>query len=538
MGIVKRAHADEHPELVRGLMQARAYPRAHGVEHLETHISHVFLTGEHAYKIKKPVDFGFLDFSTLALRRRFCEEELRINRRLAPDLYLAVVAITGTPAQPQVEGEGAPIEYAVKMRQFAQDGLLERVLERGELTRAMVDELAAEVARFHGMVPRAEPGSAFGSAQSIVAPAMQNFEQLAPLLTATDDRAALDRLRAWTERLSGSLAARFGERQRDGFVRECHGDLHLANMVLIDGRVRIFDAIEFNPELRWIDVMNEIAFVVMDLAARGRGDLGARFLNAYLQHTGDYAGVRVLRYYVVYRAVVRAKIAAMRAGQVAGAERDALAGKCRRHLELAERTAFDPPPVLVILHGPSGSGKTWASQPILESVGAIRIRSDVERKRLYGLAASAHAGAAVGEGIYTPQAFHQTYARLAQLAEAVLDGGYTVLVDATFLKRAQRDVMGTLAARLGVRFVIASFVASEATLSARVARRAAAGADASDAGPAVLTAQLRDQEPLRADEQALAVRFDTERLTEPELRVLAHALVEPRGGTDARDRSG
>jgi aminoglycoside phosphotransferase family enzyme/predicted kinase len=527
VGIVRRAAEDAYPELVRGLLDPRAYPHAGQVEHLETHISHVFLTGAHAYKIKKPLDLGFLDFSTLDQRRTFCEEEVRINRRLAPDLYLAVVPIAGPVDAPRVEGDGEPIEYAVKMRQFAQDGLLENVLERGELTAQLIDALAAEVAAFHGSVPRAPAGGPYGGVQGIVGPAQQNFEQLAPLLRTDEDRALLDHLRLWTDRQSQALGPRLERRQRDGFVRECHGDLHLGNMVLIDGRVRIFDAIEFNPALRWIDVISEIAFVVMDLAARGRDDLGSRFVNAYLEHTGDYAGVRMLRYYVVYRALVRAKVAAMRAAQpgLSEAQRHALAQKCSLHLALAQRTASPPLPVLVIHHGLSGSGKTTCSQTILEAIGAIRIRSDVERKRLGGFEAAARTGSALGAGIYSGDATRATYTRLAALAEEVLAGGYTVLVDATFLQRERRAAFRALADRLHVPLRIAVFTARHETLVARIVARSERGTDASEAGLEVLAAQLRNQESLTAEEQALAVRFDTERASRPDVEALAHQLI-------------
>jgi predicted kinase len=366
-----------------------------------------------------------------------------------------------------------------------------------------------------------------GSVASIVGPARQNFEQLAPLLAAQQDLDLLARLQAWTDRHSAQLAARLEARQRNGWVRECHGDLHLGNMVLLEGRVRVFDAIEFNPALRWIDVINEVAFVVMDLAAHGRRDLGARFLNAYLEHTGDYEGVRLLRYYVVYRAVVRAKIAAMRAVQ-AGAgepERESLMRKCSRHLAIAQDAAEGAAAALVIHHGLSGSGKTSCSQTILETIGAVRIRSDVERKRLQGLKAEARTGSGLGAGIYAPDATRETYARLAALAEAVLSGGYPVLVDATFLKREQRDAFHALARRLHVPFRIAHFAASHETLVARIASRTAQGSDASEAGPQVLEAQLRIREPLAADEEAVAVCFDTERLTGSEIGALARTLI-------------
>jgi aminoglycoside phosphotransferase family enzyme/predicted kinase len=530
VGILQRPATHEYAALVRALSRPAAYPGGRApVTHLETHISHVFLVGDNAYKIKKPLELGFLDFSTLEKRRHFCEEELRINRRLAPELYLAVVPIGGSEDAPRVEGSGPALEYAVKMRRFAQDGLLERVLERGALTPAHIDEIAAQVARFHAVAGRAEAGGRFGSAASVIGPALQNFDQLAPLLGAAAGRGTLEILRRWSIRQNQLLAGRFDERQRAGFVRECHGDLHLGNMVLIDGAMRIFDAIEFNPELRWIDVINEVAFLAMDLAAKGRDDLAWRFVNGYLEHTGDYDGTRVLRYYLVYRAVVRAKVAAIRAAQPdSGAqERGALQEKAGRHLDLALRFARDEEPALIIHHGLSGSGKTTCSQIILETIGAIRIRSDLERKRMHGLEAAARTGAPVGGGIYAAQDTAATYDRLARAAEAALAGGFPVLVDATFLHRAQRDAFRKLAARLDVPFRIAHFEAPPDVLRQRVSARARQGLDASEAGLTVLEHQFRSIEPLTADEQALAVRFDTGQLDAEQVRTRARELLLP-----------
>jgi hypothetical protein len=528
VGILQRRATHEHAALVRGLTRPAAYPQGGApVTHLETHISHVFLVGDHAYKIKKPLELGFLDFSTLEKRRHYCEEELRINRRLAPELYLAVVPIAGSEDAPRVEGSGPALEYAVKMRRFAQDGLLERVLERGELTPARIDEIAAQVARFHTVAERAKAGGRFGSAASVTGPALQNFDQLAPLVGEGPDRGMLEILRRWTIRQNDLLTGRFDERQRAGFVRECHGDLHLGNMVLIDGAVRIFDAIEFNPELRWIDVMNEVAFLAMDLAAKQRDNLAWRFVNGYLEHTGDYDGARVLRYYLVYRAIVRAKVAAIRAAQpdTAAQVRRALQEKCGLHLALAKRFAQDEAPILIIHHGLSGSGKTTCSQIILEAIGAIRIRSDLERKRMHGLEATARTGAPVGGGIYAAQDTADIYDGLARAAEAALAGGFPVLVDATFLKRTQRQAFRGLAARLGVPFRIAHFEASPQVLRARVMAREQQGTDASEAGLAVLDHQMRTAEALTLDEAASRVSFDTERMNPDAIRAQAQQLL-------------
>jgi len=536
MGVLLREASYAYAALVRGMSQPAAYPQpTNAIAHLETHISHVFLAGELAYKIKKPLELGFLDFSTLEKRRYFCEEELRINRRLAPDLYLAVVPITGSEQAPRVEGDGPAIEYAVKMRRFAQDDLLERVLERGALSPALIDELAAQVARFHAEVARAPAGGRFGSAQSIVGAALQNFDQLAPLLTTQADSAALEGLRRWTAAQSERLAAIFDGRQRAGFVRECHGDLHLGNIVLVDGAVRIFDAIEFNPELRWIDLINEIAFLAMDLATRRRNDLAWRYVNRYLEHTGDYDGVRLLRYYLVYRAIVRAKVAAIRATQPDSdaRERQALEDKYRRHLALAEHFAQQARPALVIHHGLSGSGKTSCSEAVLEALGAIRIRSDVERKRMHGLTAAQRTGAAVGEGLYDAQATLGTYERLAELARACLAGGFPTLVDAAFLQRAQREAFRALARSLAVPFRIACFTAPVEVLRARVAARQRQGGDASDAGLAVLERQLRSIEPLTPEELASSVCFDTQAIDAEQIRRHAQQLLGAEASPDS-----
>src|SRR6266516_4567782 len=276
---------------------ARFGPDCEQVTVLETHISYVLLTGRYAYKLKKAVDFGFLDFTTLAARRHFCEEELRLNRRLAPALYLDVVPITGSVDAPIVGGDGIAIEYAVKMGEFPQDALASGLLTRGELVPADIDALAAMVAAFHGAIEVAAAGAGFGAPEGILQRAQDNCSALLPLL---DDPA---------ERAHAARRGAFLRRVEEGFVRECHGDLHLGNIARIDGELTIFDCIEFNPALRWIDVMSEVAFTVMDLEDRGRADLSHRFLNAYLERTGDYSGLAVLRFYLVYRALVRAKIA-------------------------------------------------------------------------------------------------------------------------------------------------------------------------------------------------------------------------------------
>ena len=484
--------------------EQRRLVTAFGLPIVETHISYVLLGGAFAYKVKKAVDLGFLNFTTIEARRFYCEEELALNRRLAPSIYLDVVPITGTADAPTLEGAGAPIEYAVKMRQFDQDGLLSRVLDRDELTTERVDEIAAEVASFHTRTARAGADISYGRPELVVEPARQNFDQMLQTVRDAGDRADLERLHAWTDAEATRCRPAFESRNRDGYVRECHGDLHLGNIALIDGKVTLFDCIEFNPAMRWIDVMSDVAFLVMDLRDRKRPDLASRFLNAYLELTGDYGGLAVLRFYVAYRALVRAKIAVLRLAQPSDENgRQQLTDEYRGYLALAAKATALPHPTLLITHGVTGSGKSTRAQAVVDSMGAIRIRSDVERKRLQNLQPLARTDSALGGGLYTSERDRQTYDRLADLARAALGAGYTAIVDAAFLQRWQRDLLKSVAVDLGVPFAIADCSAPEPVLRERVLRRQERGRDASEATIDVLDDQFAHADPLSSEELAL-----------------------------------
>jgi uncharacterized protein len=502
---------DDQARLVRALTNPALY--GHGctaVRVIETHISYVLLTGRHAYKIKKAVDLGFLDFTNLAARHFYCDRELELNRRLAPAIYLEVVAITGAIDAPRIGGDGPAVEYAVKMREFPQDALLTCVLARKALTAAHIDTLASVVAAFHTSAPRAEPGSRFGSPREILDLAIENFTEIEPLLEQDSDRRAAADLRRWTEREHAARATLFSERQRSGFVRECHGDLHLGNIALVDGLVTIFDCIEFNEDMRWSDVVADVAFLVMDLRDRGRPDLASRFLLGYLERTGDYDGVQILRFYVVYRAMVRAKVACMRASQIDAAARAAKTAEYREYLSLAARCARPDAAGIVITRGLSGSGKTTRSAALVEYAGAIRVRTDVERKRIHGLAPLARTESELDVGLYSAAATERTYSRVASLARTVAGAGYPVVVDGTFLRRRDRDQFRAVAADLKVPFAIVDFVASVETLRARIRERREAGTDASDADLQVLERQRQSAEPIAPDERAVTVTYDAE----------------------------
>ncbi len=504
---------DAHDRLRQALTDRSVYEHpTTEIAVLQTHISWVVLTGPYAYKVKKPVNLGFVDFSTLAKRHFFCQEELRLNRRLAPQLYLEVVAMYGTPERPRFHDGGAPMEYAVKMVQFPQEILLSHLVDAGQLQVAHIDHLAQEVSAFHARIATADPLSRFGTPEVIYQPVQETLQHLCDAIDDPDRQAHARELEAWCQRTFAAHRPDFVARKRDGFVRECHGDMHLGNMILLDAAVVIFDCIEFNDDFRWIDVASDVAFLTMDLEDRGRPDLAHRFFNGYLEATGDYGLLVPLPFYLTYRAMVRARVAGIRLGQADLAPAEAAHARevFGTYLDLAQRYIRPSRPRLVITHGVSGSGKTHHTQPLVEATGAIRLRSDVERKRLFGLAPLERSTGRNDLDLYVPEATQRTYEHLAQQAARVVEAGFPVIVDATFLKRAQRDAFRRLAAQLGVPFTILEFRAHAETLRRRVAQRSAQGDDASEADLAVLHGQLAALEPLTAAEQVYAVTIDTD----------------------------
>ena len=503
----------DQAELIQSLRDPASYRHAvDTVSVIETHISSILLAGEYAYKIKKPVNFGFVDFSTLEKRLLYCNEEIRLNRRLAPALYLGVVPVTGTPSRPLMDGAGPAIEYAVKMRQFPQESMADRLLEQDRILPERMDELAKIVAAFHQTLPRAGAQTVFGTRGVIGKYVLQNFDHIAGA-EAESDAKALASLRDWTVSELERCSRLFEQRRTDGFVRECHGDLHLGNIAVIDDRPVIFDCIEFNPELRWIDVMSEVAFMAMDLEDRGRPAYAARFLNRYLELTGDYEGISPLRFYMTYRAMVRAKVRWLLANQPHLDKSASLQAKeqSMTYLRLAEKYAAERRPALLITHGLSGSGKTFFTQPVLEALDAVRIRSDIERKRLFQIDPTTRPEAGIAQGIYDKAAGDRTYARLAELASRILKAGWSVIVDATFLEKKRRDRFRELARENNAPFLIMDFEAGEAVLRDRLRGRSRKGKDASDADIVVLEQQMKEYQPLTAEEREFALLIDTEK---------------------------
>lgn len=501
--------SDDHDRLVARLREPHRYPHpVTQVTPVSTHISSLLLTDDFAYKLKKPLDLGFLDFTTRAQREYACDEELRLNGRLAPAIYLRRVAVTGTPDDPAIEGDGPVIDTAVQMRRFDDSLRFDRLLEAGELSGRDLDAVARQIGPFHQSAAAATPDDGWGTPAAVAAPARDNMASLREQL-GTDAR--VEALAEWTEAQLARLEPVFRRRLEQGCVRECHGDLHLGNIVAVDGEPVIFDGIEFAPGLRWIDVINEVAFLTMDLRARQRGDLAAQFLSTYLEITGDYAGTTLLPFYRAYRALVRAKINGLQAADPHANAEDRATAAANRDLYLAEAQAETQPsqPRLVLMHGLSGSGKSTVAEALVARLDAVRLRSDVERKRLHGLEADARTGAGVGEGPYDRGSTERTYERLEQLAATLIEAGTTAVVDAAALQRHERDRFRALAERLGCPFTLVICQAPEGVLRERIRARQQAGRDPSEADTSVLDHQLASAALPGTDEATDSLTVDT-----------------------------
>lgn len=505
------------------LLDPAAYPHpTRGIHLIETHISWVILTGDYVYKVKKPCNLGFLDFSTLEKRHACCLEEVRLSGRFAPELYLGVVPITGSPAAPRIDGPGAAFEWAVKLRQFDEDCRLDRLFADHRLAADDCGRLGAEIAAVQTRLAVASASSPWGTPQAVDNAVSLN---LAQLRAARPDTAALDqRLEDWLAARLAAVGPAIERRRVAGRIRECHGDLHLANLVLHAGRMMAFDAIEFSESLRWIDVASDIAFLAMDLHSRGRPDLAAQAVSGWIEAADDHDAAGVLPIYKVYRAIVRAAVAAIRFAQAAGdpAAQQAARAETDRYLALAERLTQPRRPVLYATSGISGSGKTTVAAAIVGGCEAVRLRSDVERKRLAGMAGIDRPhDAAHAQAIYAPATTKRVYDRLAALSHTLLAAGSSVVVDAAANLRSQRNTIAAVARAADVPLVWLDFDLPAEAVIARVAARQAAGTDASDATAEVVRAQLASREPITAAELA-ATGASTRHVT-----ITAADLIDP-----------
>ena len=518
-----------HLALLDWLNQPQSYPHAvTAVRKIETHISAVFLTGDFAYKLKKPVNFGFLDFSQLAQRHQFCQMELQLNRRTAPQLYLDVVPIYQSKTAPQqISFSPQPglvvCDYLVKMRQFDPDQVLSRYIKRQDLSDQQADALAHAIAELHHIAEPIQAGHFLGSPQCVLEPMTDNFPSLFALLQEpsliiskpdidlVSLKNRLNQLKLWTCNQHALLAPMIEQRQAEGHVRACHGDLHLDNITLLDDKPLLFDGIEFNDQFRWIDTLSDLAFLLIDLDYRQKPALAAHILNRYLQLTGDYSGLVLLRFYQTYRALVRAKITGLRYLQLDPDSETANAALASllSYIELAENYAYltHTQPTLFIMQGVSGSGKSYYANQIHQQTGAVIVSSDRERKRLFGIEPATRLNPAQRKKLYSNEMNGATYQRLYQACQSALQAGINVVADATFLQAKHRESFIQLAQNMQVNYLVVAIKPDPQQAEALINARIKQNTDPSDADARVMRYQLDQYEAPLDHERALELNM-------------------------------
>ena len=462
------------PDHLHALLYPRAYPHpVRAVELIETHISWVLLTGRFAYKIKRPVHYPFVDLRSAVQRRLLCRVEVRLNRRFAPELYLGVQAIRERKGEARIGGSGRIIEDVVKMRRFPRAQELAALLEARRIEPAQLESFGGELARTHERLPVAHAGQRWGEPAVQIAVIKDNAAECIRAAQVLGHTAALRALQAtlgeWADAAWPLLARRFA----DGRVRECHGDLHAGNIVRRRARLTPFDCLEFDPALRWIDVADEVSFLLADLAARRRPLHAHAFLSGYLAASGDYQLCLLAPVFKAHRALVRAKILALTAAArgMDGAAARLARRSYRSYVECAQQALAPQRPTLVLMSGLSGSGKTWLAQRLAPALGAVHLRSDIERKRLVGLPPAVRSHSALARGLYAREMTIAVYQHLADCAADTLAGGYTTIVDATFARAEDRMRFRAVALRLGVSFCIVYCHAPRHLLEKRISER-------------------------------------------------------------------
>jgi aminoglycoside phosphotransferase family enzyme/predicted kinase len=482
---IPRADSMTLPPYVRALLRPDTFPHpADDIRLHETHISWVVLAGPYAYKVKKPVNLGFLDFSTVERRAGACAEEVRLNRRLSPDIYLGVVQIVERAGEYFVGGPGHPAEPVVQMRRLPDAGMLPNLLADGAVDVRLVRRIARRVAAFHASAATGPGVDEHGSLATVRANWDENFAQMAPFVGRVLPATLNEMIRSYVDRFLTEHAGLFKRRVQEGRIREGHGDLHAASICVVDGRPRFFDCLEFNPRFRCADVAAEVAFLAMDLTHFGRADLAHAFVDAYLRASGDAELARLLDFYACYRAYVRGKVRCLRLTEpgLTPAEEERTRAEARSYFDLAWSYAGGlTRPMLVVTMGLPASGKSSLARALAGRLGFVHLSSDVVRKQLAGLRPTERGGGAMNEGLYTPAATRQTYAALRRRAARWLRLGRSVVLDATYGRAEERAAVRHLATRLGVPLTIFLCRVDEATILARLAARDQNAGEISDA---------------------------------------------------------
>lgn len=461
--------------ILQSLLKPSAYPEPTvSVRLIQTHVSFIFITDDFVYKIKKPVDFGFLNFSTLDRRRFYCNEEVRLNRRLSPDIYLGVVEVRESPCGAAFHGDGKVIDYAVKMRRLPEERMLNRLLGEGKATDDDIRRIARTIAEFHLDAGRSEEIDRYGSTECIRRNWEENFQQIADFSSLTIRGQDLRIIKEWVENFLVENERLFADRVSRGFIRDCDGDIHTENICLND-QVRIFDCIEFNNRFRYSDTASDIAFLLMDFDFNGRPDFSDIFLAEYAAATEDRDIGRLLDFYKLYRAVVRGKVESfsLRDPNIPAHEKQAAKQRAIRYFRLARGYVLRRklPPSLIITCGLTGTGKSSMAKELAFELGLEVAGSDETRKRLAAVGPYEHRLDEYNKGIYTETFTDATYGELLRRSEKTLAAGRGIVVDATFRRKGDRLLFRNLAARLKVPFYLILTTCPENVVKERLDER-------------------------------------------------------------------
>jgi len=506
------------PGLIAALSDPRIYPEATaGVRLIQTQMSCVFLTDEYAYKIKKPVNLGYVDYTTLEKRRYFCQREIELNRRLCPGAYMGVVPITFDGNKFAFDDAGEVAEYAVKMRRLPDDKLLDHLLRANAVTPVMMDTVARKLADFHKTAKTSERIAAFGSVATVTQNTEENFSQTQKYFGRSISEKQFNTIRDFTHRFVQTNRELFEGRVKEGRTRDLHGDLH-AQHICFCHDLCIFDCIEFNERFRYCDVASEVAFLAMDLDRFGRADLGRRFIQEYVTISADNEIPRLLNFYKCYRAYVRGKVASFKLDDslVSGSDKAESQAMAQGYFDLA--TAYTRSrPLLIVMVGLVGSGKTTLANALAGRLGAVHISSDVTRKRLAGIPETEHRYDEPASGIYSPEFNRRTYESIYHQAADTLKGGVPAILDAAFLRQAERDKAIRIAEELGADYLVVECRLTPELTQKRLLQRLGE-VSASDGRWEIYQSQTGWFEPVKEVSTANYVLIDTSQPLEQNIR--------------------
>ncbi len=511
------------PSLIQQMLHPSFYPHpvSEPIELIQTHISFILLTGDYTYKIKKNVNFEFLDFSTLAQRQHFCQEELRLNQPLAPEFYLEVLPISQLGDSFQLGEETNIVEYTLKMRQFPQDNLLITLFEQGKLTLEHLTQLGKKVALFHLNAPRNDDICQFGEIPKIRQAIEENYNQTEQYIGRVQTQQQYKQTKQFTDNFLKEHESLFKSRIEQNWIRECHGDLHLKNMFFWKDEILLFDRIEFNEEFRFVDVMYDVAFTVMDLDAGRRSDLSNHFLNIYIEQTGDWEGLQILSFYLCRQAYVRAKVNSMMLDEpeISRDKKQEIQKEAALYYQLAWQYTQPKSGRIIMMSGLSGSGKSTVARQLARGLNAIQIRSDAVRKHLGKIPLNERGS----EDLYTAEMTQKTYNRLLELGIILAKQGFTVILDAKYDRQQFRGDVIKQCESDQLPFNLLECTAPIEILRSRLQQRKG---DITDATVDLLESQQQALEPFTEAEKVYVTSIDTTQDIAEQLNRFSDEIVQ------------